>query len=388
MIPLAEPTLTGHEFAYLRRCLDENWLSSVGPIVGDFERRLAARAGRRHAVAVSSGTAALHLALVAAGVRPGDLVITQSFSFVATANAVALAGAVPLFLDSAAETWNMSPAALAEALGAARRNGAGLTHRPTGRRIGAVLPALIFGLTGGLGAWVATARAAGIPLVVDAAEAVGARHAGRAAESWGDISCVSFNGNKVMTTGSGGAILTDDDAIAARCRHLSTQAKADALDHVHDAEAFNYRMAAINAAVGLGQLDGLDDMLAAKRRIAERYRAAFAAIGPQRGPIGIVCMPRPEPDADWPWLFSVLLADGRAAVQRLNAGGIGARRLWRPLHLQPPYADRPRQEGGLPVAERLYAEGVSLPSSVGLDAGAQAEVVAAVRAVAAGERAR
>jgi perosamine synthetase len=384
MIPLSEPSVTGRELAYLRRCLDENWLSSVGPIVEEFEARLAARARRKHAIAVSSGTAALHLALVAAGVRPGDLVIVQSFTFIATANAVALAGAIPLFVDSDPETWNMAPAAVAEVLGGARRNSAGLTDRATGRRIGAILPALIFGLTGGIDALAAAAGEACVPLVVDAAEAVGARHRGRAAESLGDASCVSFNGNKVMTTGSGGAVLTDDDAIAGRCRHLSTQAKADALDHVHDFEAFNYRMAAINAAVGLGQLDDLDDFLAAKRRIAERYRGAFASSN------GIRCMPRPEPAADWPWLFSILLAggDGRAAVQALNAQGVGARRLWRPLHLQPPYADRPRQNGGLPVAERLYADGVSLPSSVGLGEGVQARVVEAVRAVASRTRSR
>jgi perosamine synthetase len=368
--------VTGRELEYLRRCLDSGWLSSAGPMVDEFEQRLATLAGRRHAVAVASGTAALHLGLLAAGVRPGDLVLTQSFSFVATANAVALAGATPLFVDSDPATWNMSATSLESVLEGLERRGNTLVHAPTGKRVAAVLPALILSLTGDIGTLEQIADRYGLPLVVDAAEALAARHGGRAAESYGDISCLSFNGNKVMTTGSGGAVLTDDADLATLCRHLSTQAKADGLDHVHDLPAFNYRMAAVNAAIGLAQLDALPEMLDAKQRISERYRAAFS------DQAGIDCMPVSDPDR--PWLFSVLVDDGRSAVERLNAAGIGARRLWRPLHRQPPYADCPRQEGGLDVADRLYAEGLSLPSSVRLTEEEQKTVIAALMSAMSG----
>jgi len=371
MIPLSEPTITGCELEYLRQCLDGGWLSSAGPMVEEFEARLAARAGRRHAVAVASGTAALHLALVAAGVGRDDLVLTQSFSFVASANSVSLAGAIPLFIDSDPATWNMSATALEAELATLRPEGDGLVHPASGRRVAAVMPALILGLTGDIAALQSLARRYRIPLVVDAAEAVGAQHCGRPAESFGDIACLSFNGNKVMTTGAGGAVLTDDAELATICRHLSTQAKAGALDHVHDRAAFNYRMAAVNAAVGLAQLDALEDFLAAKENIAARYREAFADLS------GVTCMPLSKPDRLW--LFSILVEDGRSAVERLNAAGIGARRLWRPIHLQPPYADCPRQNGELVVAERLYAEGLSLPSSVGLSAKNQECVIMAIR---------
>ena len=358
MIPLSEPTVTGRELDYLKRCLESGWLSSAGPMVDEFEQRLAALSGRRHAVAVASGTAALHLALVAAGVRPGDLVLTQSFSFVATANAVALAGAAPWFIDSDPSTWNMSATGLESVVKSLEPRGDDLVHPATGKRVAAVLPALILGLTGDIAALEECARRYGLPLVVDAAEAMAAKHLGKPAESYGDISCLSFNGNKVMTTGSGGAVLTDDDGLAALCRHLSTQAKANGLDHIHDRAGFNYRMAAVNAAVGLAQLDALADMLAAKERIAARYRTAFCDVP------GVECIPKSDPDR--PWLFSVLVEDGRAVVERLNAKGIGARRLWRPLHQQLPYAECLCQGDGLGVAKNLYAKGVSLPSSVTL----------------------
>lgn len=374
MIPLSEPTVTGREIDYLRRCLDSGWLSSAGPMVDEFEERIAALAGRRHAVAVASGTAALHLGLVAAGVRPGDLVLTQSFSFVATANAVALAGAIPLFVDSDPATWNMSTAALTSVLETLERRGGELVHPPTGKRVAAVLPALILGLTGDISTLETLAHDHGLPLVVDAAEALAAKHHGKPAESFGDVSCLSFNGNKVMTTGSGGAVLTDDADIATLCRHLSTQAKADGLDHIHDRAAFNYRMAAVNAAIGLAQLDALPEMLDAKGRIAARYRQAFSELP------GIDCMPVSDPDR--PWLFSILVDDGRGTVERLNAAGIGARRLWRPLHLQPPYADCPRQESTLHVSESLYQRGVSLPSSVTLTPEDQEPVISTVKASA------
>lgn len=362
MINLAEPTVTGREEEYVARCLADGWLSSVGPMVDAFESRLAEYCGRRHALAVASGTAALHLGLHAAGVKPGDLVLTQAFTFVATANAVRMAGAVPLFVDSDAQTWNMSLEALRIVLSQCERTTHGVIHKPSGARVGAVLPVLILGLCADIDALCTEAQSWNLPVVVDAAEALGAVTGGRPGTTRGLISCLSFNGNKVMTTGSGGAVLTDDPQIARHCRHLATQAKADGLDHIHDEAGYNYRMAAVNAAIGLAQLEGLDGFLAAKQRIAHHYRKFFA------NQAGVLCMPAPKDHSDWPWLFSVLTEHGRETVQALNAVGIGARRLWRPMHMQPPYQDCLVQPGGLPVAERLYRQGLSLPSSVTISA--------------------
>lgn len=358
MINLAEPTVTGREAEYVARCLADGWLSSVGPMVDSFERRLAEVCGRSHALAVSSGTAALHLALRATGVQPGELVLTQSFTFVATSNAVHMAGAVPLFIDSDMATWNMGVDGLQAVLAQCQRSERGVVHVPTGRRVGAIMPVLILGLCADIDALCCLAAEFDIPVVVDAAEALGAVYRGKPGTARGLISCLSFNGNKVMTTGSGGAVLTDDPEIARRCRHLSTQAKADGLDHIHDEAGYNYRMAAVNAAIGLAQLEALDSFLTAKARIATHYRQAFARDA------GITCMPTPSEHSDWPWLFSILVPKGRETVQRLNQDGIGARRLWRPMHMQPPYQDCPIQPGGMPVAESLYERGLSLPSSV------------------------
>ena len=374
MIPLSKPTVTGREIDCLKRCLDDGWLSSAGPVVEEFEQRLAERATRRHAVAVSSGSAALHLALIVAGVKPGDLVLTQGFSFVATANSVYHAGAEPLFIDSDPDSWNMSAQAVEDIFAGCERRSGGLFYKETGQRIAAVLPALVYGLCGGVDNLRNLAHAAGVPLVVDAAEAMGQHYKGKPSECYGDISCMSFNGNKIMTTGSGGAIYTDSADIAKACHHLSTQSKTDWLDHIHDLVGYNYRMAAVNAAVGLAQLDALDDFLAAKEKIAKTYREAFLDCP------GIQCMPEQQGGPDRPWLFSILVeGDGRTLVEKLNKAGIGARRLWRPLNEQRPFADSPCQPDGLPTAELLYAQGLSLPSSVGLDETTQATVIDALK---------
>lgn len=371
MISLAEPTVTGKEIDYIRQCLDDGWLSSVGPFVDTFEARLAELTQRQHALAVSSGTAALHLALRAVGVRPGDLVLTQSFTFIATANAVAAAGADPWFVDSDPATWNMGVIALEACLAQCQRQDGTVIHRPSGRRVAAILPVQILGLCADIDKLGQLAAQWGLPMVVDAAEAVGAVFHGKPAAAYGVVACLSFNGNKVITTGAGGAIVTDDPALARACRHIATQAKVDNLDHLHDAVGCNYRMAAVNAAIGLAQLDALPDFLAAKQRIARRYNQAFA------GNPAIAAMPQPADHSDWPWLYSLLLpgGDGRAVVQELNRQGIGARRLWRPLHVQPPYLNCPRQPDGLAVAERFYAEGLSLPSSVRLSGTDQDRVI-------------
>ncbi len=377
MIPLSVPTVTGDEIKYLERCIGDGWLSTAGPMVDEFEARLAERAGRAHAVAVASGTAALHLGLISVGVKPGEIVLTQAFSFIATANAVVHAGAVPVFIDSDPDTWNMSVVELEKVLAAAEVRDTALYDIASGRRIAAVMPALVYGLCGDISGLCAVARKYGLPLVSDAAEAVGATWDGVPAEKFGETACVSFNGNKVMTCGGGGAILTDDLDIARLCRHLSTQAKADAVNHLHDHVGYNYRMPAINAAVGLAQLDNLDAFLARKGEIHARYVTAI------QGLPGVTAMPLSDRNSRHPWLFSLTI-DGLSsgdAVKVLEAKGVGARRLWRPLDRQAVAYGDANGETKASVANGLYEVGISLPSSVTMSDDDQEQVIEALKSV-------
>jgi dTDP-4-amino-4,6-dideoxygalactose transaminase len=357
-IPLAEPDLRGAEAAYLARCVADNWVSSAGPFVADFERRIAALAGRAHGVAAASGTAALHLLLVAAGVKPGDRVVVPDYTFAATANAVLHAGAVPFFVDVREATWTLDPALLEEAL--------------AGSDIAAVIAVHTLGHPADMDALAALCRAKGALLFEDAAGAIGATYRGRPAGGLGDAAMFSFNGNKTVTAGGGGMIVTDRADWAARAKALSQQSRPGSR-YRYDAVGFNYRMTNVNAAIGLAQLERLGEMLAAKRRIAARYDAALT----RRRDLS------PMPRAAWAdsgcWLYSVLCgtpSDADALVAMLHAEGIAARHFWEALSAQPPYAGAPRRLNG--VARRLTGRVVSLPCSSHLTEAQQSRVLSAI----------
>ena len=362
-IPLSVPDLRGNERAYLERCVADNWVSSAGPFVAEFEERMAALAGRAHGIAAVNGTAALHLALLAAGVRPGDRVIVPDWTFAATANAVYHAGAEPLFVDVTRETWTLDPALVEEAL-SGRAAG--------GRAVTAIVAVHALGHPADMDPISEIARRHGVPLIEDAAGAIGARHRGRPAGGLGDSAMFSFNGNKTVTAGGGGMVVTENADWAKRMRHLSTQARA-ARDYQHDEIGFNYRMTNVNAAIGLAQLERLDEMLVAKRRIAAAYDAALAGRG------DLLPMPR----ADWAesgcWLYSVLTGsrgDAGALVEAMAAHGIEARTFWSSLSSQTPYDAAERKLAG--VSEGLSGRVVSLPSSSNLSDAALARVLGAL----------
>lgn len=361
-IPLSVPDLRGNEAAYLAQCVADNWVSSAGPFIGDCEDRLATLTGRAHAVATVNGTAALHLALLGAGIQPGDFVIVPDWTFAATANAVFHAGARPVFVDVTDATWSLDPALVERVL-----------NDPPGR-IAAVIAVHPLGHPADVDPLALLCKRAGVPLIEDAAGALGARYKDRPVGGLGDIAIFSFNGNKTVTAGGGGMVVTDDNGRAKRLRHLTTQARVGA-DYMHDAIGFNYRMTNINAGVLLAQLERLDDMLAAKREIAAGYDAALA------GREDLCPMPR----ADWAvssnWLYSVRCnneAKASALVGHLNDSGIEARIFWRSLSPQPPYAGGPVMLSG--VAAALSGTVVSLPSSSSLGADAQARVIEALGA--------
>jgi perosamine synthetase len=357
-IPLSIPDLGAEESAAVMRCVSDNWVSSAGPDVATFERRMAALVGRAHGVALVNGTAALYLVLRAAGVAPGDRVLLPDFTFAATANAIIQAGAKPVFLDVTQESWTLDPALLADAI---------RSHKPK-----AVLPVHVLGHPADMDAINAICREAKVAVIEDAAGAIGASYRGRPAGGLGDAAVFSFNGNKTVTAGGGGMIVTDNAAWAERVRALSTQAR-DGDRYRYREAGFNYRLPNLNAALGLAQLGRLDEMLVAKRSIAARYDEALASRD------DLVAMPRCAWVESGCWLYSVRCAsctDANAVVRHMDEAGIDARVFWEVLSDQAPYAGAPRHLTG--VAASLSGTVVSLPCSSHLTAAEQARVIDAL----------
>lgn len=370
-VALHEPRIDGNASAYVLSCLESGWVSTAGAFVGRFEAELAGYLGARHVVATVNGTAALHLALVVAGVGPDDHVLIPPLTFVATANAVRMCGAVPHFVDVAERTLGMDPQALDEHLEAvAERRDDGAHDRASGRRIAACVPMHTFGHPVDLEALLEVCARWGIPVVEDAAESLGSTYRGRHAGTFGQLGIVSFNGNKILTTGGGGAVVSNDEALAKHARHLSTTAK---LPHPfrfdHDEVGFNYRMPNLNAALGVAQLERLPAAVDEKRRLAEAYQVAFADVE------GATVFVEPDGARSNYWLNALVLdAPDRSArdalLERTNGAGIMTRPAWTPMNRLPMYRDAPGM--ATPVTDALVDRIVCLPSSPALVAPAEA----------------
>jgi len=372
-IALHEPWFRGHEWDYVKDCLDTGWVSSVGAYVDRFEAMVAEACGTRFAIAAVNGTAATHVLLHALGIGPGDLVVVPALSFVATANAVAHCGAVPAFIDIDPATLGMSPAALRDFLAGECEWGGGLLrHRASGGRVAVVMPVHIFGHPCDMDGLNAVAAEYGLPLIEDAAEALGSRFRGRPCGGLGRAAMVSFNGNKLVTTGGGGMVVTDDEALARRIKHLSTTARVGkgwVFDH--DEVGFNYRLPNLNAALGCAQMEALADTVARKRGLAQLYRELAEGIG------GLsVFAEQPWAEGNY-WLNAVIFEAPRkrdAFLDASNAVGLQTRPCWRLLCDLPMYRDAPRGAGGLEAARRVESRLVCLPSSAFLHPGPVAEV--------------
>ena len=372
-IALHEPDFRGTQsWDYVRDCLDTGWVSTAGQWVSRFEQELCSRTGAQHAVAVTNGTVALRLALHLVGVQAGDEVLLPPLTFVATANAVSHLGAIPHFVDVEPRSLGLGPVALTARLEAVAESRDGvLINRTTGRRLAAVLPVHIFGNPAEVEQLRAVADAWGLPLVEDAAEALASWRNGTHCGLFGAVGTLSFNGNKLITTGGGGALLTQDALLAQRARHLSTTAKLPhPWEFEHDAVGWNDRLPNINAALGVAQLEDLDRRLEAKRRLAERYAEVFVDVS------GVELVPEPPGCRSNHWLVTLRFtaADpADAAAQRLqvleqaHAAGLMLRPVWRVLHQLPMYADAPR--GSLTNAEDQASRLLNLPSSPQLLAG-------------------
>jgi dTDP-4-amino-4,6-dideoxygalactose transaminase len=349
------------EESYVLDALRSGWVAPLGPHVDAFEREVAARVGTAHAVALSSGTAGLHLALHALGAGPGRVVVVPTLTFVATANAVRYTGAEPVFVDCDPATGNIDVGLLAESL---RR------LRAAGRRVSAVVPVDMFGTCADYGALLPVCASAGVPVVEDAAEALGATYQGpgayrgRAAGSFGRAGVLSFNGNKIMTTSGGGMLVCDDPDLAARCRYLSTQARQPLPHYEHTEVGYNYRLSNLLAALGRAQLSRLDEMLARRRALRERYAKLFAAVP------GVRVLGEGDPGANC-WLTIILVEPDRAGwraadlAAHLAARQIETRPVWKPMHLQPLFAGARAALTG--AAGRLFDTGLTLPSGSALD---------------------
>ncbi len=364
-IGLHEPEFQGNDWRYVKECLDTGWVSSVGKFVDRFESDLAASTGAARAVAVVNGTAALQVCLKVVDVVPGDEVLVPTLTFVATANAVSHCGAVPHFVDSCEATLGIDPLRLRAYLNeiAEVRDGVA-RNRSTGARIKAVVPMHTFGHPVQMDALNEVARAFCLEIVEDAAESLGSYYKGKHTGRFGRASALSFNGNKVITTGGGGAIVTDDVRLADTVKHLTTTARlSDRWNFVHDEIGFNFRLPNLNAALGCAQLERLPQYLVEKRSLAETYRTAFADVP------GVRFFQEPPECRSNYWLNCILLDDDSGAsrdevLQVTNDAGIMTRPAWTLMHLLPMYRNCPRMK--LDVAENLARRLVNLPSSPGL----------------------
>ena len=360
---LHEPLLGSAERRHADACIESGWISYAGSYVNDFEMALKAITGARHVIAVTSGTAALHVCLMMADVRQGDEVLIPAFTFVATANAVAHTLASPHFIDIDQETMGVDAARLeAYLMRVAECTDHGAVNRTTGRPIKAMVCVHTFGHAANIIALRAVCAKFGITLIEDAAESLGTTIQGRHTGTYGQTAALSFNGNKIVTTGGGGAVMTNDDAIASRVRHLTTTAKQPhKWEFIHDKVGYNYRMPAINAAIGIAQLEKFEVFMARKRALASAYSAAFANI-----PATQIITERTDTISNY-WLNTLILDHSAetmrdSILQTLNNAGYGCRPAWRPMHLLAPFANAPRDD--LSVTEDLYRRVISLPSGV------------------------
>jgi perosamine synthetase len=363
--PLHEPEFAGREWDYIKECLDTGWVSSAGSFVDRFEKAIEAYTGARHAVATVNGTAAMHTCLVLAGVGRDDEVLLPSLTFVATANAVSYCGGVPHFVECEERSLGVDAAKLEAYLeDVAERSETGCRNRVSGRPIKALIVMHCFGLPADLQPLQGVCERFGLVLIEDAAESLGATYRGVHTGCFGKLGALSFNGNKIVTTGGGGAILTQDAELAARARHLTTTARvSEGRELAHDRIGFNYRLPNLNAALGCAQFEELPGFLAAKRRLAARYIEAFGGFA------GGAVVKEPEYGSSNYWLVTLLLDKASESyrlplLEALERSGYLCRPVWTPMHLLRMYAACPHMDLG--VTESIHRRGICLPSSARL----------------------
>jgi len=369
---LSSPHMSGNEQKYINEAFETNWIAPLGPNVNAFEKELAAYAGTEGAAATSSGTAAIHLALELVGVKRGDRVFCSSLTFVASANPILYLGAEPVFIDSEEETWNMSPVALKRALEELNS----IEKLPK-----AVIVVNLYGQSAKMDELMAICNEYGVPVIEDAAESLGSLYKGKKSGSFGQFGVYSFNGNKIITTSGGGMLVSNDIDALAQSRFLATQSRDAAPHYQHSVVGYNYRMSNILAGVGRGQLEVLDDRVQTKRDVFDRYVEALGVIE------GVQFMPELEGTYSNRWLTALTLDPDKvritpyALMEALEVENIEARPVWKPLHLQPLFEDcrfYPHAEDEV-VSERLFTEGLCLPSGSNMTVEEQERVITVIK---------
>jgi dTDP-4-amino-4,6-dideoxygalactose transaminase len=349
---LSSPHMSGEEMKYIQEAFDQNWIAPLGPNVDEFEITLADYCGVKHAAALSSGTAAIHLALIILGVKPGDEVITSTFTFSATVNPIVYLGATPILVDSEPGTWNMNPELLQRAI---------KDRMAKGKKPKAIIPVHLYGMPANMIEIMKIANQYEIPVIEDAAEALGSRLKDKKAGSFGKIGILSFNGNKIITTSGGGALIADDVDIVKKARFLATQARDKAPHYQHSQIGYNYRMSNVLAGIGRGQMEVIDNRVQQRRDVFNFYKRHLGRVE------GITFLE--EPDKSYfsnHWLTTMLIDPKKTGITHedmqiaLENENIESRPLWKPMHLQPVFAGAPTYING--TAEELFNNGLCLPS--------------------------
>lgn len=351
-IYLSPPHMGGNELTYIHEAFDTNWVAPVGPNLENFEKEIAQYTGVPHVAALTSGTAAIHLALIMLGVGKGDEVICSSFTFAASCNPIVYQGAVPVFIDSEADTWNMDPELLQEAIE---------DRIKKGKKPKAIILVHLYGMPAKMDELIAVANEYEIPIIEDAAEALGSSYKGKKTGGFGDMAVFSFNGNKIITTSGGGALVAKNKTYIDKARFLATQARDDAPHYEHTHIGYNYRLSNISAGIGRGQLEVLDKHIALRRENYDWYKRVF------RGVEGVAFVDEPQEAFCNRWLTTVLIhpektngVDREAIRQLFEEENIESRPLWKPMHLQPVFKDAPAYKNGL--SEYFFERGLCLPS--------------------------
>ncbi|MEI4789362.1 DegT/DnrJ/EryC1/StrS family aminotransferase [Bacillus sp. FJAT-53060] len=372
-IYLSPPDMSGKEYMKIEEAFQSNWIAPLGPLVNEFEKVVAGYSGVKAGAALSSGTAAIHLALKLIGVQKDDVVFCSTLTFVASANPILYEQAMPIFIDSERDTWNMCPLALEKAFVEAKR---------LGKRPRAVIVVHLYGQSAKMDDIMELCEAYDVPIIEDAAESLGAMYKGRKSGSMGKFGVYSFNGNKIITTSGGGMLVSDDEAAIERCRFLASQAREPAMHYEHQEAGYNYRMSNILAGVGIAQMDVLNERVEQKRRIFQRYKDALSEIE------GIHFMPEYQETKSNRWLTTLTIERDAQIhpvdiIDTLEKEQIEARRVWKPLHQQPLFRDCPFYTAvkGTPESELLFQTGLCLPSGTSMTEVEQERIIDTLRDV-------
>lgn len=369
LIPLSVPNMAGNEWKYVKDCLDTGWISSVGSYVNQFEQMVADFAGAKYGVAAVNGTAALHISLLLSGVRSGDYVILPNLTFVASANAIKYLDAEPLLIDADPAYWQMDLDLLEEFLQEqTRQENDQLFYKKDGRRIGAIMPVHILGNMCDMDRFLSIVKKYPLPVVEDATEALGTTYKGKHAGTFSPLACFSFNGNKIISTGGGGVIVSDNEALAKHAKHITTTAKASPDEYYHDEVGYNYRLVNLLAAVGVAQMELLPSFIKRKKEVVSFYKSALTGVADIRFQQEL-----PEVEVNG-WLFTIQTEKQQHLLDHLNANKILSRRFWMPMNKLPMYKGCPYVQKK-DAADYIYNTCLSIPSSTSIT-DEQLEIVA------------